>query len=202
MGTSLGELVDDLEHRLHSERVVLRVDEAAGGLHAIGMVLRRLAADGLDRRVAARRKSAVTALASACERAGQAWPTDPAGRTGQLVGIIGDLIGLQRFQLGCEARWWTTLRLASAARATADVIAASGPYADHPYLKQVRAASTAVQQLGAASPPGPGPACRPWTRGSPIQPVISPGRQRPTRPRNSPGSRHCSARPRTGDIRG
>jgi hypothetical protein len=155
IGTSLADLVDDLEQHLHGGRVVLGVDEAAGGLHATGMMLRRLALDGLERRVGGRRESAGIALASACERAGQAWPTDPAGRTGQLIGIIGDVIGLQRFELGCEARWWSTLRLASAAGVTADVIAAAGPYADNPYLKQVRAAAADVQQLGAAGPPDP-----------------------------------------------
>jgi hypothetical protein len=155
VGTSLADLVDDLEQHLHGRRVVLGVAEAAGGLHAAGAVLRRLALDGLERRVGGRRESAGTALASACERAGQAWPTDPAARTGQLIGIIGDVIGLQRFELSCEARWWTTLRLASAARVIADVIAADGPYADHPYLKQVRAAAAGVQQLGAAGPPDP-----------------------------------------------
>jgi hypothetical protein len=155
MSTSLGDLADDLERRLLGGRVALGVDEAAGGLHAIGTVLRRLATDGLEHRVGGRRELAGTALASACERAGQTWPTDPAGRTGQLVGIIGDVIGLQRFQLSCEARWWMTLRLAAAARATGDVIAADEPYADNPYLKQVRATSSAVQQLGAAGPPNP-----------------------------------------------
>jgi len=148
-------LVDDLEQHVHRRRIILGVDEAAGGLHATGMVLRRLALDRLERRVGGRRESAATALAAACERAGQAWPTDPAARTGQLIGIIGDVIGLQRFELSCEARWWTTLRLASAARVTADVIAADGPYADNPYLKQVRAAAAGVQQLGAGGPPDP-----------------------------------------------
>jgi hypothetical protein len=155
MGTCLADLVDDLEQHLHRRRVALGIDEATGALHATGLVLRRLALDGLERRVGGRRESAVTALASACERAGQAWPTDPAARAGQLIGIIGDVIGLQRFELGCEARWWTTLRLAAAARAAADAIAADGPYANHPYLKQVRAAAADVQQLGAAGPPDP-----------------------------------------------
>jgi len=45
--------------------------------------------------------------------------------------------------------------LAATAKATADVIAAHEPYADHPYLKQLRAASAAVQQLGATGPPDP-----------------------------------------------
>jgi len=133
---------------------VLGVDRAASALHATGRVLRRLATDGLEPRVGAR-ESAATALASACERAGQTWPTDPAGRTGQLIGIIGDVLGLHRFELGCEARWWATLRLAAAARATGDVIAAHEPYAAHPYLKQVRATAAAVQQLGATGPPDP-----------------------------------------------
>jgi hypothetical protein len=155
MSTSLAELVDDLEHHLNGGRVVLGLDEAAGGLRATGPVLRRLAIDGLEPRVGERRELAGTALASACERAGQTWPTDPAGRTGQLIGIIGDVLGLHRFELGCEARWWATLRLAAAARATGDVIATREPYADHPYLKQVRATAAAVQQLGATGPPDP-----------------------------------------------
>jgi len=155
VGTSLADLVDDLEQHLHGRRTVLGVDQATGGLHATGIVLRRLALDGLERRVGGRRESAVIALASTCERAGHTWPTDPAGRAGQLIGIIGDVIGLQRFELGCEARWWTTLRLAAAARAAGDAIAAHEPYANHPYLKQVRAAAADVQQLGAAGPPDP-----------------------------------------------
>jgi hypothetical protein len=156
MSTSLAELVDDLERRLHGRRVVLGVAEAAGGLHATGPVLRRLAIDGLEPRVGERRQSAGNALASACERAGQTWPADPPGRTGQLIGIIGDVLSLQRFELGCEARWWASLRLAAAARATGDVIAAHEPYANHPYLKQVHATAAAVQQLGATGPPDPG----------------------------------------------
>jgi hypothetical protein len=156
LGTSLAELVDDLEQHLHGGGAVLCVDEAAGGLHAIAIVLRRLASDGLERRVGGRRESAGTTLASACERAGQAWPIDPAGRTGQLTGIIGDVIGLQRFELGCEARWWTTLRLASGLTSpTADLIAAHGPYADNLYLEQIRAAAADELQLGAAEPPDP-----------------------------------------------
>jgi hypothetical protein len=118
-------------------------------------VLRRLAIDGLEPGARRGREWAGTALASACERAGQTWPTDPAGRTGQLIGIIGDVFGLQRFEVGCEARWWATLRLAAAATVAGDVIAADGPHADHPYLKQVRASSAAVQQLGATAPPDP-----------------------------------------------
>jgi len=110
MSTSLAELVNGLERRLHDGRAVLGADEAAGGLHAIAPVLRRLALDGLEPGASRGRASAVNALASACERAGQTWPTDPAGRTGQLIGIIGDILGLQRFELGCEARWWATLR--------------------------------------------------------------------------------------------
>jgi len=74
---------------------------------------------------------------------------------GKLIGIIGDVIGLQRFELGCQARWWATLRLAAAARATRDVIAAHEPYANHRHLKQVHAAAAAVQQLGATTPPDP-----------------------------------------------
>src|SRR6266702_7587478 len=132
MSTSLADLVNGLERRLHGGKVVRGVDEAAAGLHATGPVLRRLAIDGLEPGASRRRESAANALASACERAGQTWPTDPAGRTGQLVGIIGDVLGLHRFELGCEARWWATLRLAAAARATGDVIAAHEPYADHP----------------------------------------------------------------------
>jgi hypothetical protein len=66
--------------------------------------------------------------------------------------VIGDLIGLQRFELGCEARWWTTLRLASAARATTDAIVAHDRTRTT-YLKHVRAKSAAVQQLGDATPP-------------------------------------------------
>jgi hypothetical protein len=155
MGTSLADLVDDLERLLHGRRVVLGIDEAAGGMHATGMVLRRLALDGLERRVGGRRELVVTGLASACARAGQTWPTDPAGRTGQLIGIVGDVLGLQRFELGCEARWWATLRLAAAARASGDLIAAHEPYADHPYLKQVRATAAAVLRLGATGPPDP-----------------------------------------------
>src|SRR5437016_4148803 len=123
MGTSLADLIDDLEQYLSGGRVGLGVDEAAGGLHATGILLRRLARDALERRVGGHRESARTALASAYERAGQAWPTDPAARTGQLIGIIGDAIGLQRFELDREARWWTTLRLASAPRVISDVIA-------------------------------------------------------------------------------
>jgi hypothetical protein len=65
------------------------------------------------------------------------------------------VIGLQRFELDCEARWWTTLRLAAAARLAADVIANDGPYANNPYLKQVRATSSDVQHLGAGGPPDP-----------------------------------------------
>jgi hypothetical protein len=155
MSTSLAELVDDLDHYLHAGRAVLGVDEAAGGLHATAPVLRRLALDGLEPGASRGRASAGNALASACERAGQTWPTDPAGRTAQLIGIIGDVLGLQRFELGCEARWWATLRLAAAARATGDAIAVHEPYADHPYLKQLRATSAAVQQLGANAPPDP-----------------------------------------------
>jgi hypothetical protein len=155
MGTSLADLVDDLQHHLHPGQLVLGIEEAAGGLHATGLVLQRLAGDGVERRVGGRRESAITALATACERAAQTWPADPAGRTGQLIGIIGDVLGLQRFQLDREARWWTTLRLAAAARQTADVIAADEPYADNPYLKQVRAAAATVQHLGAATPPDP-----------------------------------------------
>jgi len=37
-----------------------------------------------------------------------------------------------------------------------------------------------------------------WTPDSPIHPVITPDRQRPAPPRNSPESRHCSARPPDG----
>src|SRR5439155_24792727 len=131
------------------------IAEAAAGLHATGPVLRRLATDGLEPGSRRGRASAGNALASACERAGQTWPTDPAGRTGQLIGIIGDVLGLQRFELGCQARWWATLRLAAAARATGDVIAAREPYADHRYLTQVRATAAAGQLPGANGPPDP-----------------------------------------------
>jgi hypothetical protein len=154
MSTSLAELVDDLEQHLHGGRVALGVAEAAAGLHATGPVLRRLAIDCLEPGASRGHESAGNALASACERAGQTWPTDPASRTGQLIGIIGDVLGLHRFELGCQARWWATLRLAAAARKAGDVIAAHEPYA-HPYLKQVHATAAAVQRLGATAPPDP-----------------------------------------------
>ena len=95
MSTSLADLVNDLKRRLHDGRAVLGVDEAAGGLHAIAPVLRRLALDGLEPGASRGRASAGNALASACERAGHTWPTDPAGRTGQLTGIIGDVRGIR-----------------------------------------------------------------------------------------------------------
>jgi hypothetical protein len=166
MSTSLAELLDDLEHHLQRGRVVLGVAEAAAGLHATGPVLRRLAIDGLEPGASRGRESAGTALASACERAGQTWPADPAGRTGQLIGIIGDVLGLHRFELGCQAHWWATLRLAAAARKAGDVIAAHEPYANHPYLKQVRATAAAVQPHAGLWP-------RPLHRRPPCEPGSS-----------------------------
>jgi hypothetical protein len=80
---------------------------------------------------------------------------DPVARPVRWSGCPGDVLGLQRFELGCQARWWATLRLAAAARATGDVIAAHEPYVDHRYLTQVHAAAAAVQRLGAATPPDP-----------------------------------------------